>query len=765
MKKLPYLCLVGLLLAAFAAETRAQSNTLVRFRISYGTRVLGTLDLELFDQDKPLTVSNFLAYVDSGQYKRTLLHRLIPGFVLQGGAGEIVNPYSLAFFQIVNRTQMGPPITNEFSTGTIHSNLFGTIAMAKRENEPHSATSSWFINLADNSANRTNALENLDQQNGGFTVFGRVVAGTNLLHTFNRYSSGNGIMNVADLFYAFACGSFTYVNDDGEYSFFAEGTDVPVSFAGLYCVRYADLLVVDIFRLNGVTADTTSPTVALAAPLVNTTITSDSLTVSGTASDNVGVTSVDVILNHEALFTFPGSANWSGTVTNIQPGTNTLTVLSLDANANESKPVFRNFFYKVERQLPLEKVGEGTVIGLTNGQTIVLGRNYKLVAKAAPGYLFNGWEGTFLITSPSGDPSEPTLMFYARTNTSIKAVFIRNPFIPTKGTYNGLFSEAGTVHSDRAGYFTLTLTDRGTYSGKITLDGRPLPFKGLFQTDGSSSLQLVRRGSNDVFLRLNLDLTNGTCQVTGAVSALSGTWSVPIIADCATYNIRTNPAPRAGLYNMIIPGTAGSSTQPQGDSYATIKIDGNGRVTVIGSMADGSKLVHKTTISKNGTIPLYGNLYAGKGMVIGWLDIVTGNPSTDVVGDVGWLKPPVTVGAYYPGGFLVMADAFGSTFVKPATPTNRVVNLPTGTVSFTGGNLLSSFTNAITIAPNSLVTTTSPNKLALALNKATGLMAGVAFHPNGTPIVKFRGVVLQKQESAAGYFLGTNASGRVLVGP
>jgi len=766
VKKLYLFCLVGFLLAAMAVEAGAQSNTIVRFRISYGTKVLGNLDVELFDQDKPVTVSNFLAYVDSGRYKRSFLHRLIPGFIIQGGSGEIVNPYSQALFQIVNRTMMGPPITNEFNVGTFRPNLFGTIAMAKRQNDTNSATSSWFFNLADNSANRTNAVENLDQQNGGFTVFGQVIGGTNLLNTFNSLSLGDGIMNVADTFYAFSCGGFTYIYSDGEYSFFAEGTEVPVSFRGLFCVRYSDLLVVDIFRLNGDTSDTTPPTVALTTPALNTTITNDSITVSGTASDNVGVDSVDVILNHERLFTFAGSANWSGTVTNIQPGTNTVTVVSLDASANESKPIFRNFFYRVQRTLPLEVQGQGTVTGLTNGQTIDIGRNYTLVAKPAPGYLFKGWEGQFFIVTPSGDPSEPTLIFYARTNTSIKAVFVPNPFIPTKGLYNGLFSENGTVHNDRAGYVTVTVTDQGTYSGKLTVDGRPVPFKGLFQTDGSSSLQLVRNGSNDLFLRMNLDVTNSTCQITGTVSILSGTWTVPLVAELAWYNIKTNPAPQAGLYTLVIPGTSGSATEPHGDSYATLKIDGNGKVTVTGAMADGSKLVHKTTISKNGTIPLFGNLYSGKGMAIGWLDVVTGNPSTDIVGDVGWVKTAAAGGTYYPAGFLIMADVFGSTFVKPATSTTRIVDIPTGTVAFTGGNLPSDFSNDIIIAENSSVTTTSPNKLTMALNKGNGLMTGAAVHPSGTPTIKFKGVVLQKQESGAGFFLGTSESGRVtLDGP
>src|SRR5439155_6233770 len=91
------------------------------------------------------------------------------------------NPQSASAFAVTNalHIQTFPPITNEFNSGRRLSNVYGTIAMAKRPDDPNSATSEWFFNLADNSTN-------LDSQNGGFTVFGRVVGGTNLLNFFNR---------------------------------------------------------------------------------------------------------------------------------------------------------------------------------------------------------------------------------------------------------------------------------------------------------------------------------------------------------------------------------------------------------------------------------------------------------------------------------------------------------------------------------------------------------------------------------------------------
>ena len=126
------------------------------------TTTLGAIDIELYDDAAPKTVANFLAYVNSDAYRNTFIHRSVPGFVIQGGGygwDDATNK--------VTTVASRPAVVNEFSTA--RSNLRGTIAMAKLGGDPNSATSQWFINLADNSAN-------LDNQNGGFTVFGEVSA-------------------------------------------------------------------------------------------------------------------------------------------------------------------------------------------------------------------------------------------------------------------------------------------------------------------------------------------------------------------------------------------------------------------------------------------------------------------------------------------------------------------------------------------------------------------------------------------------------------
>ncbi|MEM1423576.1 MAG: peptidylprolyl isomerase, partial [Planctomycetota bacterium] len=117
---------------------------------------LGVIDIELFADETPLTVANFLRYANERMYDGVIFHRSVEGFVIQGGGFES----DLPFLPIPTFD----PVLNEPGI----SNVRGTIALAKLGNDPNSGTSQFFFNLDDNSSN-------LDNQNGGFTVFGEAL--------------------------------------------------------------------------------------------------------------------------------------------------------------------------------------------------------------------------------------------------------------------------------------------------------------------------------------------------------------------------------------------------------------------------------------------------------------------------------------------------------------------------------------------------------------------------------------------------------------
>ena len=139
---------------------------MIRFETTHGG-----FTVELFEKDAPLTVANFLQYVDDGFFDGTIFHRIVPGFVIQGGG------LTSDFEPKKNRA----PVKNEADNGQM--NLRGSLSMA-RTNAPHSATSQFFVNLKDN--------DFLDYRPGnhGYAVFGRVTDGMDVIDRIAAVRTG-----------------------------------------------------------------------------------------------------------------------------------------------------------------------------------------------------------------------------------------------------------------------------------------------------------------------------------------------------------------------------------------------------------------------------------------------------------------------------------------------------------------------------------------------------------------------------------------------
>lgn len=133
---------------------------------------LGDLKIALYPERAPVTVDNFLHYVDSGFYNGVIFHRIIPGFVVQGGG----------FDQEYQHKNTQAPIANESNNGL--RNLRGTLSMA-RTNDPNSATTQFFINLKDNPQ-----LDYRPMQSG-YAVFGKLVAGLEVIDAMAKQPQGD----------------------------------------------------------------------------------------------------------------------------------------------------------------------------------------------------------------------------------------------------------------------------------------------------------------------------------------------------------------------------------------------------------------------------------------------------------------------------------------------------------------------------------------------------------------------------------------------
>jgi len=150
--------------------TANAANPLVRMTTS-----AGVIDIEVFPEEAPETAANFLAYVDAGFYDGTIFHRVIPGFVIQGGG----------FIPGMKQKPTRAPIQNEADNGL--KNLTGTLSMA-RTGDPHSATSQFFINLVDNAFLDYQAK---NQQGWGYAVFAKVVKGMNAVNAIAKVKTGS----------------------------------------------------------------------------------------------------------------------------------------------------------------------------------------------------------------------------------------------------------------------------------------------------------------------------------------------------------------------------------------------------------------------------------------------------------------------------------------------------------------------------------------------------------------------------------------------
>jgi cyclophilin family peptidyl-prolyl cis-trans isomerase len=204
------------------------AGTLAQFRTVYGD-----IEVELYDNEKPKTVANFKRLTEAGVYQNTFFHRLVPGFVVQGGGFYTVNKaINLDFappWSYLGSVPNFGAISNEYSVGPILSNTNRTIAMAKQGGNPDSATSQWFFSLANNSF--------LDTDNGGFTVFGKVVRdASGVLTNLNSRTYGVGMVNMG-----------WYYADPVATNLL---TQLPVTYTNTYNPWYSELVYVDVSLLS-----------------------------------------------------------------------------------------------------------------------------------------------------------------------------------------------------------------------------------------------------------------------------------------------------------------------------------------------------------------------------------------------------------------------------------------------------------------------------------------------------------------------------------
>jgi hypothetical protein len=506
-------------------------------------------------------------------------------------------------------------------------------------------------------------------------------------------------------------------------------------------------------------SETTKPTLEVTYPPGNITTNSSSITLRGTASDVLDVTSVQLLVNSN-LQIAAGTTNWSAAVA-LQVGVNYVTVQSHNVSDLSSLPVSRTITYVVTSPLTLQTNGSGRITGETNQAQLQIAKAYSVTATPAPNFLFSNWTGRIGVLG-----TNPALSFIMATNLLLQANFVTNPFPAVAGVYHGLFYPSNGVTEQSSGFITITLSPSlGRYTADILLAGGGYGFTGGFDLTGNSRTSFIGPGreSVTVVLGVGLNLDPPANQITGTVSA--GEWQSELTADRAVFNGTTVKATNyAARYTLIVPpGSGAPVTSPGGYGVATITNNLAGVATLTGTLGDGTPIYQNVAISENGVIPVYVSRYAGEELLLGWITFTNVPPQT-LSGVLNWIKIPGAIKPLYTGGFSNESDVVAS-FYQP-----NGLTMSNGTLTISGAaqatNLV--YTN-VNVSGGKLSYSGAgnpTNQLSAAFTASTGAMT-LTFRPTGARAdVVAQGVVLQLSDTnAAGWFLGTNESGYFLLQP
>jgi hypothetical protein len=412
--------------------------------------------------------------------------------------------------------------------------------------------------------------------------------------------------------------------------------------------------------------------------------------------------------------------------------------------------------------------GYGTVTPNLNGQNLTEGNNYTLTATANNGAvtsnIFVGWTGSI-------NTDTSTLTFQAESNLVLQANFIPNPVLPFVGTYNGLFTNTdGIVTEQTAGMLKgLALGQNGAYSATLLINGTSHVIISNFNLTDLQVTNTWQRTTNEGGpLMVVMSLSSGPPpQVTGQV--IGTNWTADLIADRAT-----NTVPSAE-YTMLIPpevflvvadvvSVPPLSSSPGGDGYALIT-NHAGTVTITGSLADGTSLGSQTVpVSEDGYVPIYDNLYSGKGLLLGWINLELTN-----IDDVGltWIHPETSSGLYTNGftNVLSAGQILLSTWTNLTTNT-LLTNLTNLTLRATIGYPII-LTNFIVKISNNfeLGKVSGPASLSGSINPKTGFLK-VTIGSGLDTTTGYGAILIDEYETNGGGYYLTKTNGQAIqLGP
>lgn len=506
------------------------------------------------------------------------------------------------------------------------------------------------------------------------------------------------------------------------------------------------------------TTDYVPPTVAIAPPPAVNADTA-SIALSGTAKDNFVISDVQVRVNGSdfldgIVFTLattsdgsddPKNATWSIPAVPLLAGVNNVEVVATDESGNVSVTAL-SLTRPKQSAISIVIVGQGSVNPSFAGTLLDLGKTYVVTATPANGWVFRGW------TAGATTQLAPALSFVMADNLVLTAKFIPNPFLGLDGSFSGLVRSGGSL-AEQTGVFSVDLTGAGSFSGSFGLGTKRISLKGSFDDAGNALLKLpaLKTGSAPLLVSLHLDVAGDSQQITGSIG--DGTFASSLVADRVVFDAKSNPAPQAGKYTVLLPPAAGLRS-PTG--YLTVTVNPDGTLRLIGNLPDNTGPSFGGQLSKNGVLQLYCPITGG-GLLLGGA-VFNASHDAGAQGTVTWSRPGVpNVDLGFRGEF----------YTPPVAKTRILPSLVDGkTKSEIGGvGLVPAVVQNFTLGVDNKVTfTTVPNPgvSAIAFTPTTGAFSATI--KQGTKSFQARGALLQKSALGAGYFVPAGGTGYVLIG-
>lgn len=653
-----FLLAVWLLVAALLfAVTRAEagSRDVVRF-----SSVEGELDIELYRNEAPLTVENFLKYVDRGNYNNSIIHRSVPGFVIQGGG------FGLNGTTLVTIAD-NPPVRNEPGI----SNLRGTVAMAKLGGDPNSATSQWFVNLGNNSAI-------LDGQNGGFTVFGHVV--------------GNG-MRIVD-----RIASFTVYNATAQLG----GTFGELPLKGPSLAKENLVLFSKVRALRAGTIvqefDFSQGDEGFSAGFADLPTDFDPAL-------------YQLLADHRALPSELGSGKglflsganrsddlwmyWKKKITGLEPNASYEISMDLDLGSSESAgavgiggPPAESVFVKVGASA-VEPVAVADSDGwfrmnINKGNQSTSGRAAKMIgdiskeSNAGDGYarIFRNNRSVRLSARSAADGSlwlffgtdsgyeGTTSIYYNRFAVVMELQDMASVLQAAQGAFIGNYAAEPML-----GQISVRLTKGGAFTGSITRASGQSVFRGKFNQSGTATALIPTLGS----LRLSLHsagLDDGRWDNQDSVylTGILETEGQEIAIECRPASHRGGSAVSlAGSRINTLLECLGKSGVEFGHGFAGVAVGRDGAVRFTGSLADGTKLSGSARMVEDGEggwkLPVALPLAAVKGFLHGEAAVASepgaGEFHLESTAPWSWIRPANPNAKSFAAGFQEELDVKG----------------------------------------------------------------------------------------------------------